>query len=835
MSFSHSRALRQPAEPRAILAFRRTLLALALGTLAAGATLAAAESVSLDASAAKRYELPAGPLGRTLAQFAVENRMALSFEPSLTDGLRSPALSGRYTAREALEKLLAGSGLQVAPRTDGTLSLIRRTTEAQGATSGASATPTLSAVTVTARSDQESGWGPAKGVVAKQSATATKTDTPILEIPQTINVVTAEEIASRGAISITQALRYTAGVNTNGFTDANMIADEITSRGFSPAPLYIDGAYLPYAGSLGGSLQIEPYSLERVEVLKGPASVLYGQNQPGGIVNMVTKKPSEEAVREVRVGIGSYGRVETAMDIGGTLDEDKTLSYRLLALANTGDQQIDHTQSKRSFLAPSITWKPSGATSLTVYAQVQRDSGVPDYQSLPTVGTLYPGPDGQRISRNFFTGDPAYNDFNRKQYVIGEDFSHRISDTLRVRQSLRFADVTDDYKGFYLSRFATASGVTDYSRATRTKLDWAQHNNVLNLDNNVELKATTGAVSHTLLAGLDYRRFSRKYDGYNNYAAEAINLYQPNYSTPTSAVALTTRWDNTVDQVGLYVQDQMKWDRFVLTVGGRQDWADIDNKDLIANTRTQVNDKAFTGRVGLTYLADNGLAPYVSYSDSFLPIVGTDYAGKAFKPTTGKQIEAGLKYQPPGHNALLTASVFEIRQQNLTTQDYDHPEYQVQEGEVRSRGAEFEAKAQFAKGLDIVAALSYTDARTTRSNYASSVGKQLVLNAPWAASLWANYRVAGGPLSGLRIGGGVRWTGSKYGDAANTFRTPAFAVFDAALRYDLGLLDSSLRGMEAALNIQNLFDKTYLSNCNYSFGCYYGKERSVSTSVTYRW
>ncbi|MGJ7530688.1 TonB-dependent siderophore receptor [Variovorax sp. GB1P17] len=799
------------------------------------APLALAVALSLGSFAVQAQTTPAvpmdiavtaQPLAQALTELARQAQLTLMVPPALVAGRTAPAVSGRLTPQQALDRLLVGNGLMGIQ--EGNVVVVKAIPSAAGTT-------TLPVVTVTAASDSETAGGRVRGYVAKQSATATKTDTPILEIPQTINVVTADEISSRGAISITQALRYTAGVNTNGFTDANMIADEITSRGFAPAPLYLDGAYLPYAGSLGGSLQIEPYSLERVEVLKGPASVLYGQNQPGGIINMVTKKPSDDPVREVRVGIASYGRVEGAMDLGGALNDDKTLSYRLLALANGGDQQIDYTKSKRTFLAPSITWKPSGATSLTLYAQVQEDSGVPDYQSLPTVGTLYPGPNGQTISRNFFTGDPAYNHFHRKQYVIGEDFSHRISDSLQVRQSLRFVDVKDDYKGFYLSRFVTASGVTDYSRANRVKLDWPQHNNVLSLDNNVEFKTATGAVSHTLLAGLDYRRFSRKYDGYNNYAAEATDLYQPNHGTSTSAVALTTRWDNTVDQVGLYVQDQMKWDRFVLTVGGRQDWARIDNKDLIANSRTQVNDDAFTGRIGLTYLADNGVAPYVSYSESFLPVVGTDYAGKAFKPTTGKQIEAGLKYQPPGRNALVTASVFEIRQQNLATQDYDHPQYQVQQGEVRSRGAEIEAKAQLASGLDLVAALSYTDARTTRSNYASSLDKQLVLSAPWAASLWANYRVVGGPLNGVQIGGGVRWTGSKYGDAANTFRTPAFAVFDAALRYDLGLFDPSLRGIEAALNIQNLFDKTYLSNCNYSFGCYYGKARTVSASATYRW
>lgn len=799
-------------------------LALAIHLACAGLAAAPAWAQTANAAEATTYAIPAGPLGATLNRFVAASGVFVVADDRLTAGKNSAGVRGAHGASQALAQLLAGTGLQAVPQASGGFTL-RPVDAVTPAVSGT----TLSAVTVTA--NMENATGPTVGYVAKRSAAGTKTDTPLLEVAQTINVVTADEIRARGATSVSQALRYTPGVTVSGYTDNYMVADEVSSRSFAPAPLYLDGAYMPYAGSLGGASQIEPYSLERVEVFKGPASVLYGQNQPGGIINMVTKKPQADAVREVQVGVGSYGRVNAALDIGGAVDENPELLYRLLVLANDGKQQTDYTKSSRTFIAPSLTWKPSADTSLTLSAQFQHDKGVPDYQALPAVGTLFAGPDGQRISRNFFNGEPGYNDFWRKQTVLAADFSHRFSDALKLQSKLLMIDVKDDWKGFYLQRFSTTADVTDYRSATRNKLDWTQHNNVLSMDNNLEFKTRSGEVSHTLLAGLDYRRFSRKYDGYNNYSAPAVNLYAPDYGVVTGPAPLTTRWDNTVDQIGLYLQDQMRWRDLLLTVGGRHDWAGIDNKDLIASTTTRQDDKAFTGRAGLTWLAGNGWAPYASYSESFVPTLGTDFSGTPFKPSTGRQFELGVKYQPVDTDAMLTFSVFDIRQQNVTTADTAHPGYSVQTGEVKSQGAEFEVKARLWKRLDLVAGIGYMDAYTSRSNTASEIGRNVAAEPNWTASLWTNYLLQ----PGVNVGGGLRWTSSSYANSANSYKTPAFAVFDASLRVDLGLLSASLRGVEGTLSVQNLFDKNYVSSCNYAFGCYYGKARTVAAGAVYRW
>ena len=819
---------RRRATPTTLSPARRWLCHIAFG-LPAGAllsTLAPAQPAHAQVlDARQQYGIAAGSLRQVLLEFGRRSGVMVGAEPAMVADVNSPGLRGTYGVRDGLAALLAGTGLDAVAEESGAYRL-RRTPAVPGAAA------VLEPVRVLGQT--ENAWGPVPGVAAKRSATGTKTDASILEIPQTVNVVTAAEISTRGATTVAQALRYTPGVNVNGYTDANMIADEVDSRGFAPAPLYLDGTYLPYAGSLGGALQIDPYLLERVEVLKGPASVLYGQNQPGGLINLVSKRPSEERLREVRMGVGSYGRVESNLDLTGPANEDGSLLYRVTAVANGGNEQTDYKESRRLLIAPSLSWRPSAATSLTLYTQLQRDGGVPDYQPLPAIGTVFAGPDGKRIDRDIFTGQPGYNDFYRRQYVVGTDLSHKFSEQAAIRQTIRFVDVRDNYRGFYLNRFVQdADGNTDYRQANRTKLDWGQHNNVLSIDNNLELKGKTGALDHTVLVGLDYRHFSRKYTGYNNYAATPLNLYDPDYNVAQPDTELTTQWDNSVSQVGLYLQDQIKLNNFVLTLGGRYDWAKIDNQDLVASTRTRRNDSAFSGRVGLAYVAANGLAPYISYSESFLPVVGTNYEGESFKPTTGKQVEVGVKYQPSDSDTLITLSAFEIRQKNMSSEDFDHPGYEVQDGGVRSKGVELEIKSQPMERLDVIAGLTYLDPRSTPGSY--NAGKRLSALPTWAASLWTNYRLPGEVLGGMEAGVGVRWTGTAYGDSANTFRTPSFAVVDASLRYDLAHLSPSLGGLVASLTVQNLFDKTYVSSCNYSFGCYYGKARSMMAGVTYRW
>ncbi|MDD1016403.1 TonB-dependent siderophore receptor [Pseudomonas rubra] len=815
---------------RAFTPLRRAVQAALFGSAlaGAGATLMVAAPAWADTRVESQFDIPAGSLESVLTRFAASAGVTVSFQPNDTRGRQSPGLHGRYSVEAGLRQLLAGSNLQLVRQDSGSYSLL------PGA--GDDTSVQLDATSINGKA-VESAYGPVDGYVATRSATGTKTDTPLLEIPQAVNVITAAQVETQGARNLTQALRYTPGLSVNGFTDRNNIADEITSRGFAPTPLYLDGAYLPYAGSLGGAPQIDPYTLERIEVLKGPSSVLYGQNQPGGLINMVSKRPTREQRNQVKFGLGSYSRVNGAIDLSGPLDEAGTLSYRLIGVAKKGNDQLDHTNSQRMLLAPSLTWAPNEDTALTLYAQVQRDDGLADYQSLPKIGSLDRGPNGQRIDRDAFLGDSHYNDYRRDQYVLGYDFSHAFSDDLKYRQTARYIDIRDRYKGFYLRGFVSdAAGVIDQTHATRTKLDWRQHNTAYTLDNNLEYKFDTGRLQHTTLVGLDYRRFNRTYTGYNAYGVAPVDLYNPsNYPTDDVVPELTTKWDNTIGQTGLYVQDQIKLDQWILTIGGRQDWAKVENKDLLAHSIVEQNDQKFTGRVGLTYVTEFGLAPYVSYSQSFLPTIGTSApqrGAKAFEPTEGEQYEIGVKYQPLD-KTLITASVFELTQKNVKTGDKVYPEYESQDGEVRSRGVELELKTSL-DNLDVLAAATYIDSFYTKSNYGDE-GNRSEAQAPVSATLWADYHFTQAALNGLTVGAGARYTGRKPGDSANSFDVPSFVVYDTTISYDLGKLDPSLRGLQTSLNVQNLFDREYVSDCNYSFGCYYGQERVASLEMTYDW
>ncbi|GAC1029564.1 TonB-dependent siderophore receptor [Pseudomonas sp. No.21] len=772
------------------------------------------------------FNIPAQSLASALLTLGKQADLQVLYSADDVQGLRSQAVVGRFSTDKALAQMLAGTNLSFSLQNN-TAILQKRS---------ASDSLELSTISISGQS-VESAYGPVDGYVATRSATGTKTDTPILEIPQAVNVITADQIETQGARNLTQALRYTPGLGVNGFTDRNAIADEITSRGFAPTPLYLDGAYLPYAGSLGGAPQIDPYTLERVEVLKGPSSVLYGQNQPGGVVNMVSKRPTTEQRSQVKFGLGSYHRVNGAFDTSGPIDEEKQFSYRLVGLAKKGNEQVAHTNNERLLLAPSLTWAPSEDTSLTLLAQIQRDDGLFDYQALPMVGSLVRGPTGQKIDRDFFSGDSKYNDYKRDQYILGYDFTQNLSDDLKFRSTARYIDVRDRYKGFYLRSFATdTNGNTDYTRANRVKLDWQQHNIAYTLDNNLEFRFNTGALEHTTLAGIDYRHFNRKYDGYNAYNVLPVDLYgKNNYDTSSVTPVLDTKWDNTIRQIGLYAQDQIKLDSWILTIGGRKDWAEVENKDLLADTITEQRDHKFTGRVGLTYVTDFGLAPYISYSESFLPTVGTaapERGGKAFEPTEGKQYEVGVKYQPY-EKALITAAVFQIEQKNVLTGDVEYPQYQSQQGEVRSRGIELEAKSSI-ENIDVLAAATYIDSFYTKETYGNEDNRSEA-QAPVSATAWVDYHFVQAPLAGLTWGVGARYTGRKPGDAANSFHTPSYVVYDTTLRYDLGKLSSDMRGLQASLNVQNLFDREYVSDCNYSFGCYYGQERVASVEVSYDW
>ncbi|QDG57965.1 TonB-dependent siderophore receptor [Pseudomonas sp. NIBRBAC000502773] len=812
-----------PIQPLA-RALRRGLFVSLLATVPLLPTQVHAED---STEALRAYNIPAGSLDQALNQFASASGILLSVDASLTQGKRTTGLLGSYGVGSGLERLLAGSGL-VAVQAQGGWSLQAMP----------SAGPLqLGATQISAQQAEESAWGPVDGLVATRSASGSKTDSALVEIPQTINVITAAEIKARGAQSVTQALLYTPGMTAGGFADRVKLFDEPTSRGFTPTPLYLDGLHLPYGGgSTGGALQIEPYSLERIEVLKGPASVLYGQNQPGGIVNMVSKRPSETPVHQVVLEAGTYEHKSAAIDLSGPLDEQGQFLYRLTGLANDGQDEINYVENKRQFIAPSLTWRPNDDTRVTLFAQYQKDKGVPEAQGLPASGTLWANPNG-KIKRDVFIGEPGVNQYNREQYVLGYEISHRLNDTWTLKQNARYAEVDDRYTApLHGYRFVAnpATGVQDQRYLQRFGVDWAQNNKVFGVDSIAQAEFDTGALSHTVIVGLDYYHSGSLFHGLYDRNPPVIDLFKPVYGQRLN-FGQPYRWDRTLSQTGLYVQDQIKLDKWALVLGGRYDWASVVNKEPLQGTRFASKDEAFTGRAGLVYLFDNGLAPFVSYSESFLPLTGTDAQRKPFDPSTGKQYEVGMKYQPPGQKSFVQVAVYQLDQENvLTTNPNDT--FSTQSGAMRSRGVELEAKAALSDAWEIIASAARNDIKYTKDEEGRQ-GRHPAGISPLTASMWVNYTVLGDtPLAGLGAGLGVRYARQSLGDYyEGAFSVPSYSVYDASLNYDLGASPLKLKGVKLAMNVQNLTNKTYVSQCTSNLDCYYGEGRTVVSSLTYDW
>jgi iron complex outermembrane receptor protein len=692
--------------------------------------------------------------------------------------------------------------------------------------------------TIEVQGQGESATGPVNGYVATRSATGSKTDTPILEVPQTINVVTADQIRAQGAQSVSEALRYTAGVRGEVYGGASQFDSYTQVRGFK-ADLFLDGMRLPDGAATAdwATSVIEPYGLERIEVLKGPSSVLYGQSGPGGLVNMVSKRPLATPLREILLQTGSHGRAQAAFDFSGAIDPQGQFLYRLTGLGRLSETQTDFIDDDRLFIAPAFTWRPSADTTLTVMGQYQRErDGKTSFNYLPSSGTLYPNRVNGRLPWNRYAGEPGFDRFDRDQGSIGYAFEHRFNDSLSFSQNLRYTQ-----NDVYL-RAVNRNGelLADNRTLNRAAFRIDASVRALTLDNRLEAKFRTGPLSHTALLGLDYRNETSQYDVGRGPAA-AIQIFNPVYGARVADPGINFQRKNAeLRQLGLYAQDQIKFDRWIATFSGRYDIAETTARTHTLTTRTlaraKANDHAFSGRAGLSYVFDNGIAPYVSVSTSFQPTAETDFFGRAFKPLTATQYEAGIKYQPNWVNASLTAAVFDIRQQNTLTADPNpaHPFARAQLGEVSVRGFDIEARAQLGEGLGLIASYAFLDHEITKSSALIEIGKRLPATPMHQGSLWADYTFQGGPFAGLGFGGGIRYVGSTY-DTNNTVRIPSYTLVDASVNYDLGKLTPALDGAKLSIVAKNLFDRYYVSQCGNVPGCTLGSRRTVLATLSYRW
>ena len=680
----------------------------------------------------------------------------------------------------------------------------------------------------------ESGTGPVVGYSARQSVTATKTDTQLLETPQSVSVVTKDQIKDQGAQTVQDALQYTPGVSIQGY-GANAFFDGFKVRGFD-APQYLDGLRLPKDGISFAMPKIETYGLERLEVLKGPSSGLYGQTDPGGFINMISKRPTATPHYDVEGMFGSFNRIQGAFDIGGPIDKNGEFLYRVVGLARQSDTQTDFMQDNKLFIAPSLTWRPTTDTSLTILSQYQKIDNKGYQQYVPGQVSFLPNPNGH-IPYSRYIGEPSLDGYKLEQAAIGYAFEHRFDNNIQFRQNLRYMEVTNDLQSVRSEGMVPLSN----SLVNRTYNYVNSKAQNLTVDNQLQADFRTGVLTHKVLVGMDYLRQTGSSD-YRTTFITPINAYNPVYGAgailPASSLAPFMLLNNKIDQVGLYAQDQIKLNRWTLSLTGRQDFVntELESLALYPNPGTyRRNDSAQTGRVGLSYLFDFGLSPYANYSTSFVPNANASRNGQAFKPTTGEGWEAGVKFQPAGTNLMLTAAYFDIKQNDVLTSDPVDFLFSVQTDAVRSRGVELEARGNITRELEIIAGYTHTDAKISKSVLGAQ-GKYVNGVPIDQASLWAKYTWFDGPLAGFGLGAGVRYVGESYGDQFNTFVLPDYTLFDASVNYDFAYVRPDLKGWSAQVTAKNLTNKYYVASCLTGLAyCGLGTARTVLGTLKYSW
>ncbi|WHA42562.1 TonB-dependent siderophore receptor [Agrobacterium larrymoorei] len=698
-------------------------------------------------------------------------------------------------------------------------------------------TTVLEQITVQGAGDA-TGTGPVDGYVAKKSTSGSKSDTPLKEIPQSVSVVGRQEMDDRGVVTkVDEVLRYTPGVTAEPFgTDPD--TDWFYIRGFNATQtgVFLDGLNL-FSYGFGG-FQMDAYGLERVEVLKGPASVLYGGANPGGIVQMISKRPQDEPIRETEIGINNFGNAFFGFDLGDKIDDEGVWKYRVTGKVSGGDNYTDYSEDLRGFIMPQITFEPDAQTSATVYGyfsaldQVHIGNGF-----LPYVGTVVDAPFG-KLDRKAFYGEPDIDNGRVYQSMVGYEVKRELDNGIELSQNARYGHLYKHEIGPYTFGYVGGTPTGPDYDLYRIGFEGLSKVDTFNVDNRLSATFDTGAIEHKFLAGIDYKYYrlgnEQKFPFYLT-PTTPISATDPVYGTPQAENILQIDELLTQQQMGVYAQDRMRFgDGWIATFNGRYDYVDtnLDNK-LPGGVSRSSNDSAFSGRAGLAYEFDNGLTPYLSVATFFNPLVdkvGAFTSSTAAKPEEGEQFEAGIKYEPTSFDGSITASVFKIIKQNALVSSVDGSGTTIssQYGEVESQGFELEAKANLNENWKALASYSYTDLEVTRDANPAYVGK-----SPWVvpnqtASLWLDYSFTNEALEGLSVGGGVRFKGRSYADQLNEFEVPTSTVFDAAIRYEKN-------DWTASVNVANLFDREYVASCQGVSVCGWGDSRTITFKLSKKW
>ncbi|MFT8559948.1 MAG: TonB-dependent siderophore receptor [Acetobacter sp.] len=839
-------------------ATRRLTAFLAASTLmTALATIAHADPV-----ASKPFHIPAQSLPSALALFGRQAGLQVSIPAALVEGKISHAVDGTMAPAQSLAQILSGTGLTY--RINGSVVTLVK----------ASSAIMLGPVRVGGTAGRQDPTGPGLGYVAENTMAGTKTDTPITEIPNSIYVITKQLMLDQQAQTVQEALRYMPGIyaeqlGTYSQGAAWSSSGGIKQRGFSSAQ-FVDGL-MSQSFSAG-----ETAFLERVEAVNGPASVMYGQTTPGGMLAMDLKKPTETPLHNASLGFGNWNRYEATFDYSDKITKSGSLRYRIAAIGVTQDTQADHIAYKRVGVLPSITWDIDKKTSLTLLGSYLYTPAMgSNYQEFPVEGTLYSGPYG-RIPRSRFIGNSDFNTDSARDAMFEYQFHHRFNRFVEFDQTFRWEESKDREQSLLSIGMQTNRIARLYS------YDFRRKNTTIGMDARVHGKFDIGPVNNTWVVGSDFRQYksntSTLYDdtpGYNGYPGDnsiiLVDIFSPhNEYVPcqdiknNSCNVEKTYYFNNQFQEGVYFQDQIKWKGLSILIGGRQDWVVYTGRYVSynnENTNHAISSRSgtystypgaqqkFTWRAGLIYNFDFGLSPYFSYSTSFIPQTGTDYQGKAFAPLMGSQKEVGIKYKVPGRDILITGAAYDINENHYLVTDTQHPNSSADAGRVNAKGFEISANANVTRDIRLVASYSYNSITYAGTNLTSQTELPDGSYGPSASekgnyvegvprnmfSIFADYRLPNRILPGFSINGGVRFIGFTYNDAVNTFKVPAYHLFDIGMHYDLGQMSPALGGLQAQLAVSNLTNKYYVTSCAGNSECFIGQGRRVYGNLSYNW
>ena len=637
----------------------------------------------------------------------------------------------------------------------------------------------------------------------------TRTNTPLRDIPQTINVVPQQVIKDQRALTIGEALRNVGVVGGGTFAQS----DRLILRGSGTTNILTDGLRNYFVGYRD---LINIGNVERIEVLRGPASVLYGQGSLSGTINLVTKQPLIDPFYAATFSVGSYDTYQGTLDLSGPLTTDKSVLYRLNGSYLNSDGFVDFYSQQRSQIAGALAWNIGRNTKLTFNTSYADFSRSATYQGIPALGTLFSNPLG-KLPRTRFLGEPGKEDQDTSDTRLSYKLEHRFNENWSLENAFQaiFTKYSNDLKTFPLGLLADNRTLRRDAFTNPGGLNYY----IYDLDTHVTGRFKTGSIEHQVVFGTEYA-WNQLYGVQNRYNFTSIDIFNPVYGNTTLGKLISSNGSGLkVDNLGVYAQDLIALsENLKIVLGGRYDWTSQTNYtafDLFGSPSLNSSaSEAFSPRLGIVYQPIKPLSLYASYSRSFTPQTSRTVNNELFKPDRGTQYEVGVKADLLGDKLSANLALFQLTESNVPTVDLNNPDYSIPVGEVNTQGVELFVTGEILPGWNVIASYAYADPRITKDNSTPSpVGKAQTGVPLNQASLWTTYTIPQGNLQGLGGGIGVFYVGDRYIDTLNTLKVPSYVRTDAALFYRRGKFD-------ATLNFENLFDLAYF-------------ESGTNTSVTY--